>query len=113
MYDLEMLEQMGFCHGIENYSRHFSQREEGEPPPVLVDYFPDDFLLVLDESHITVPQIGAMFRGDRARKDDPRGPRVSGLPSARDNRPLKFDEFWERIEQLHSRQRDAGRMGGR
>src|SRR6185436_634482 len=67
MYDLEMLEQMGFCHGIENYSRHLSGRAPGEPPPTLLDYFPDDFVVVLDESHITVPQIGAMYRGDRSR----------------------------------------------
>ncbi len=98
MYDLEMLEQMGFCHGIENYSRHFSGREPGDPPPVLVDYFPDDYLLVLDESHITVPQLGAMYRGDQARKATlvEHGFR---LPSARDNRPLKFEEFWERARQ--------------
>ena len=69
MYDLELLEQMGFCHGIENYSRHLSNREPGEAPPTLLDYFPDDYLVVLDESHVTVPQIGAMFRGDRARKE--------------------------------------------
>jgi excinuclease ABC subunit B len=93
MFDLEMLEQMGFCQGIENYSRHLSGREEGEPPPTLIDYFPDDFLLVLDESHQTVPQIGAMYRGDRARKETlvSHGFR---LPSALDNRPLKFEE-WE------------------
>jgi excinuclease ABC subunit B len=92
LYDLEMLEQMGFCHGIENYSRHFSNRKPGDPPPTLVDYFPSDFLLVLDESHQTVPQIGAMYRGDRARKDVlvEHGFR---LPSAVDNRPLKFEEF--------------------
>ncbi|MGE0784965.1 MAG: excinuclease ABC subunit UvrB [Sandaracinaceae bacterium] len=98
MYDLEMLEQMGFCHGIENYSRHFSGRGEGDPPPVLVDYFPEDFLLVLDESHITIPQLGAMYRGDQARKTTlvEHGFR---LPSAKDNRPLKFEEFWERINQ--------------
>ena len=99
MYDLEMLEQMGFCHGIENYSRHFSQREPGAAPPVLVDYFPDDFLLILDESHITIPQIGAMSRGDAARKTTlvEHGFR---LPSARDNRPLNFEEFWERVRQV-------------
>ncbi|MEQ8457516.1 MAG: excinuclease ABC subunit UvrB [Sandaracinaceae bacterium] len=98
MYDLEMLEQMGFCHGIENYSRHFSQRDPGEPPPVLVDYFPNDFLLVLDESHITIPQLGAMYRGDQARKKTlvEHGFR---LPSAMDNRPLQFEELWERIYQ--------------
>jgi excinuclease ABC subunit B len=93
LYDLEMLEQMGFCHGIENYSRHFSGRKAGDPPPTLIDYFPDDFLMVLDESHQTVPQIGAMFRGDRSRKETlvEHGFR---LPSALDNRPLKFEE-WE------------------
>ncbi|MEC7523818.1 MAG: excinuclease ABC subunit UvrB [Myxococcota bacterium] len=98
MYDLEMLEQMGFCHGIENYSRHFSQRAPGEPPPVLVDYFPNDFLLVLDESHQTVPQLSAMYRGDQARKKTlvEHGFR---LPSAMDNRPLQFEELWERIYQ--------------
>ncbi len=98
MYDLEMLEQMGFCHGIENYSRHFSRREPGDAPPVLIDYFPDDYLLVLDESHITIPQLGAMYKGDRARKTTlvEHGFR---LPSAMDNRPLKFDEVWERVGQ--------------
>ena len=95
LYDVEMMEQTGFCHGIENYSRHLSGRKKDEPPPVLIDYFPKDFLLVLDESHQTVPQIAAMFRGDRARKEVlvEHGFR---LPSAIDNRPLKFDEFWER-----------------
>jgi excinuclease ABC subunit B len=92
LYDIEMMEQMGFCNGIENYSRHLSNRKEGEPPPTLIDYFPPDFLLVLDESHQTVPQIGAMYRGDRARKETlvEYGFR---LPSALDNRPLKFEEF--------------------
>ncbi len=95
MFDLEMLEQMGFCSGIENYSRWLSGRKAGEAPPCLIDYFPKDFLLVLDESHQTVPQIGAMYRGDRSRKET----LVSfgfRLPSALDNRPLKFEEF-ERI----------------
>ncbi len=92
MYDIEMMEQMGFCNGIENYSRHLSGRKAGEPPPTLIDYFPADFLLVLDESHQTVPQVGAMYRGDRARKETlvEYGFR---LPSALDNRPLKFEEF--------------------
>ncbi|HEX4340273.1 MAG TPA: excinuclease ABC subunit UvrB [Polyangiaceae bacterium] len=92
MYDLEMLEQMGFVQGIENYSRHLSQRNAGEPAPTLIDYFPKDFLLVIDESHQTVPQIGAMYRGDRSRKETlvDFGFR---MPSALDNRPLKFDEF--------------------
>jgi excinuclease ABC subunit B len=91
-YDLEMLDQMGFVQGIENYSRHLSGRAPGEPPPTLVDYFPEDFLLVIDESHQTVPQIGAMYRGDRSRKETlvEYGFR---LPSALDNRPLKFEEM--------------------
>jgi len=92
MYDLEMLEQMGFCNGIENYSRHLSGRKPGEPPPTLIDYFPKDFLLIIDESHQTIPQVSAMYRGDRARKETlvEYGFR---LPSALDNRPLKFEEF--------------------
>ncbi len=92
MYDLELLEQMGFCNGIENYSRHFSGRKPGEPPPTLIDYFPEDFLLIIDESHQTIPQVSAMYRGDRARKETlvEHGFR---LPSALDNRPLKFEEF--------------------
>jgi excinuclease ABC subunit B len=96
LYDIEMMEQMGFCNGIENYSRHLSSRKEGEPPPTLIDYFPKDFLLILDESHQTVPQVGAMYRGDRARKETlvEYGFR---LPSALDNRPLKFDEFEEHV----------------
>ncbi|HEX4354742.1 MAG TPA: excinuclease ABC subunit UvrB, partial [Polyangiales bacterium] len=97
-YDLEMLEQMGFCHGIENYSRHLSGRKAGEPPPCLVDYLPDDFILVMDESHQSVPQVAAMYRGDRARKEVlvEHGFR---LPSALDNRPLKFEEFEPKIKQ--------------
>ena len=92
MFDLEMLEQMGFCSGIENYSRWLSGRKAGDPPPCLIDYFPKNFLLVIDESHQTVPQIGAMYRGDRSRKETlvEFGFR---LPSALDNRPLKFEEF--------------------
>ncbi len=92
MFDLEMLEQMGFCSGIENYSRWLSGRKAGDPPPCLLDYFPKGFLLVLDESHQTVPQLGAMYRGDRSRKETlvEYGFR---LPSALDNRPLKFEEF--------------------
>jgi excinuclease ABC subunit B len=91
-YDLEMLEQMGFVQGIENYSRHLSGRAVGEPPPTLIDYFPEDFLLVIDESHQTVPQLGAMYRGDRSRKETlvEYGFR---LPSALDNRPLRFEEM--------------------
>ncbi|MBX3202525.1 MAG: excinuclease ABC subunit UvrB, partial [Labilithrix sp.] len=96
LYDIEMMEQMGFCNGIENYSRHLSNRKAGEPPPTLIDYFPKDFLLVLDESHQTIPQVSAMYRGDRARKETlvEYGFR---LPSALDNRPLKFEEFEEHV----------------
>jgi excinuclease ABC subunit B len=99
MYDLELLEQMGFCHGIENYSRHLSNREAGQAPPTLLDYFPSDYLVVLDESHVTVPQIGAMYKGDRARKETlvAHGFR---LPSALDNRPLRFEEWEERVTQV-------------
>ncbi len=97
-YDLEMMEQMGFCNGIENYSRHIDDRAAGTAPHCLIDYFPDDFLLVIDESHVTVPQIGAMYEGDMSRKRTlvEHGFR---LPSAMDNRPLKWDEFLERIGQ--------------
>ncbi|MDX1511228.1 MAG: excinuclease ABC subunit UvrB [Nitriliruptorales bacterium] len=97
-YDLEMIREVGFCNGIENYSRHFDGRAEGEPPFTLLDYFPDDFVVLIDESHVTVPQIGGMYEGDRSRKDVlvEHGFR---LPSARDNRPLRFDEFIERIGQ--------------
>ncbi|MFW0184897.1 excinuclease ABC subunit UvrB [Rothia sp. CCM 9418] len=97
-YDLEMMEQMGFCTGIENYSRHIDQREAGSAPHCLLDYFPDDFLLIIDESHVTVPQIGAMYEGDMSRKRTlvDFGFR---LPSAMDNRPLKWNEFLERIGQ--------------
>jgi len=92
LYDLELLEEMGFCPGIENYSRHLTGRQPGEPPPTLLSYFPNDFLLVIDESHVTVPQIGGMYRGDRSRKETlvEYGFR---LPSALDNRPLNFEEF--------------------
>jgi excinuclease ABC subunit B len=97
-FDLEMLEQVGHCQGIENYSRHLSGRKAGEPPPTLIDYLPEDFLMVLDESHQTVPQIGAMFRGDRARKEVlvAHGFR---LPSALDNRPLTFEEWEAHVKQ--------------
>ena len=97
-FDIEMLKETGFCQGIENYSRHISGREPGTPPFTLFDYFPDDFLLLIDESHATVPQVRAMYNGDRARKDSlvEYGFR---LPSAYDNRPLKFSEFEERINQ--------------
>ncbi|MCB9566777.1 MAG: excinuclease ABC subunit UvrB [Myxococcales bacterium] len=99
MFDLEMLEEMGFCSGIENYSRHLTGRKEGEPPPTLLDYFPDDFLMIVDESHQTIPQIGAMYNGDRSRKSTlvEHGFR---LPSALDNRPLKFSEWEERVGQV-------------
>jgi excinuclease ABC subunit B len=99
LYDLEMLEQMGFCHGVENYSRWLDGREAGQSPYTLYDYFPDDFLLILDESHITVPQIGAMYRGDRARKETLVNYGFR-LPSALDNRPLRFDEWYERAGQM-------------
>jgi excinuclease ABC subunit B len=97
-YDLEMMEQIGFCSGIENYSRHIDGRQAGEPPNCLLDYFPEDFLTVIDESHVTVPQIGGMFEGDASRKRTlvEHGFR---LPSAMDNRPLRFDEFLERTGQ--------------
>ncbi|QSQ27830.1 excinuclease ABC subunit UvrB [Pyxidicoccus parkwayensis] len=98
MFDLEMIEQVGYCSGIENYSRHFSGRAPGEPPPCLIDYFPRNLLVLIDESHQTVPQIGAMYRGDRARKET----LVSfgfRMPSALDNRPLKFGEFEELVPQ--------------
>ena len=99
LYDVEMMEQLGFCNGIENYSRHLTGNAPGEPPPVLLDYFPEDFLVVIDESHVAVPQIGGMFRGDRARKQTlvDFGFR---LPSALDNRPLKFDEFERHVGQV-------------
>jgi excinuclease ABC subunit B len=98
MYDLESIEQMGFCSGIENYSRHLAGRKAGEPPSTLIDYFPEDYLLVVDESHQTVPQIGSMFAGDRSRKNTlvDFGFR---LPSALDNRPLKFEEWEQRARQ--------------
>ncbi|MBI4818584.1 MAG: excinuclease ABC subunit UvrB [Deltaproteobacteria bacterium] len=97
MYDLEMLEQTGMVRGIENYSRHLSGRKAGDPPPTLIDYFPDDYLLVVDESHQSIPQVGSMYRGDRSRKDTlvDHGFR---LPSALDNRPLRFEEFEERVK---------------
>jgi excinuclease ABC subunit B len=97
-FDLEMMEQIGFCSGIENYSRHIDQREPGEAPHCLIDYFPEDFLVVIDESHVTVPQIGAMYEGDASRKRTlvEHGFR---LPSALDNRPLKWNEFLERVGQ--------------
>ncbi len=98
LYDLELLAEMGFCPGIENYSRHLTGRQPGEPPPTLLSYFPNDFLLFIDESHVTVPQIGGMYRGDRSRKETlvEYGFR---LPSALDNRPLNFDEFESMLNQ--------------
>ncbi len=98
-YDLEMIKEVGFCKGIENYSRHFSRREPGSAPQCLIDYFPDNFLMFIDESHQTVPQVHAMYNGDRARKQSlvDFGFR---LPSAYDNRPLKFPEFYEHINQV-------------
>ena len=98
-FDLEMIKSVGYCHGIENYSRHFSGRLPGEPPPTLLDYFPRDFLLFIDESHVTVPQLHGMWHGDRSRKQNlvDYGFR---LPSAMDNRPLKFEEFESRTNQI-------------
>ena len=99
MYDIEMLKETGFCHGIENYSRHMSLRDEGETPTTLIDFFPDDFLLVIDESHVTLPQVRGMYNGDHMRKQTlvDYGFR---LPSAMDNRPLKFDEFKSKLNQV-------------
>jgi excinuclease ABC subunit B len=91
-FDLEMLAEMGFCKGIENYSRHLSGRAPGEPPPTLIDYLPHDALMIIDESHVTVPQVGGMYKGDRSRKENLVGYGFR-LPSALDNRPLRFDEF--------------------
>ncbi len=99
LFDLEILEEMGYCPGIENYSRHITGRAPGESPFTLIDYFPDDYLLVIDESHITVPQIGGMYHGDRSRKETLIGYGFR-LPSALDNRPLQFNEFEERVNQL-------------
>ncbi len=98
-YDIEMMSEMGYCSGIENYSRYFDGRNPGEPPYTLLDYFPDDFIMFIDESHMTIPQIRAMFNGDRARKDNlvDYGFR---LPSAYDNRPLTFEEFEKKFSQL-------------
>ena len=98
-HDIEMMREIGFCSGIENYSRYFDGRKPGEPPYTLIDYFPDDFLMFIDESHVTLPQIGAMFRGDRARKEAlvEYGFR---LPAAKDNRPLTFEEFYARVPQI-------------
>ncbi|MBW2028216.1 MAG: excinuclease ABC subunit UvrB [Deltaproteobacteria bacterium] len=99
LFDLEMMLELGYCHGIENYSRHLTGRAPGEPPPTLLDYFPEDFLVIIDESHITVPQLNGMYNGDRSRKQTlvDYGFR---LPSALDNRPLKFEEFEEKVNQV-------------
>ncbi len=99
LFDLEMLTELGYCSGIENYSRHLTGRKAGEPPPTLLDYFPDDFLCIVDESHVTIPQVGGMYHGDRSRKQTlvDHGFR---LPSALDNRPLNFEEFEERLNQM-------------
>ncbi|MCL1855714.1 MAG: UvrB/UvrC motif-containing protein, partial [Clostridia bacterium] len=98
-YDIEMMQEVGFCSGIENYSLHLSLREPGSTPYTLLDYFPDDFIIMADESHVTIPQVGAMYKGDRSRKETlvEYGFR---LPSALDNRPLKFEEFEDRIPQM-------------
>jgi excinuclease ABC subunit B len=98
-YDMEMLKEIGYCSGIENYSRHLSGRGEGEPPATLIDYFPDDFVTVIDESHVTIPQLRGMFHGDQSRKQTlvDHGFR---LPSAKDNRPLNFDEFLGKVGQV-------------
>ncbi len=98
-YDIEMLTEMGYCTGIENYSRHFTGRKPGEPPPVLLEYFPDDYIVFIDESHATIPQLHGMYRGDQSRKNTlvEHGFR---LPSARDNRPLMFEEFEQRVSQV-------------
>jgi excinuclease ABC subunit B len=99
MFDLEMIKELGYCNGIENYSRHLSGRQPGEPPPTLIDYFPRDFLLVIDESHVTLPQVRGMYHGDRSRKEVlvDYGFR---LPSALDNRPLTYEEFEARLNQI-------------
>ncbi len=99
LFDLEMMEEMGYCSGIENYSRHLDRRQPGEPPYVLLNYFPEDFLVFIDESHITIPQLNGMYHGDRSRK----GTLVEfgfRLPSALDNRPLTFEEFGQRVNQV-------------
>ena len=116
LFDLEMLDQLGYCTGIENYSRHLSGRASGEPPPTLLDYFPEDFLMVIDESHQSLPQVQAMYRGDRSRKQTlvDFGFR---LPSALDNRPLRFEEFDERLKRViyvsaTPGEMELGRTGG-
>jgi len=98
-FDLEMLQELGYCHGIENYSRHLTGRRPGEPPPTLMSYFPEDFLLFIDEGHITIPQLQAMYRGDQSRKETLVGYGFR-LPSALDNRPLNFAEFEQHVRQV-------------
>lgn len=98
-FDLEMLQELGYCQGIENYSRHLTGRKPGEPPPVLLDYFPQDFLIFIDESHVTLPQLIGMYRGDRSRKETLVNYGFR-LPSALDNRPLMFEEFEKRVHQV-------------
>ncbi|MDO9124641.1 MAG: excinuclease ABC subunit UvrB, partial [Deltaproteobacteria bacterium] len=98
-FDLEMLQELGYCQGIENYSRHLTGREPGQPPPVLLDYFPEDFLLFIDESHVSIPQLIGMYRGDRSRKETLVNYGFR-LPSALDNRPLMFEEFEKRVNQV-------------
>ena len=105
-YDIEMLREIGFCQGIENYSRHISGRKKGSAPYTLIDYFPDDFLLIVDESHVTLPQVRGMYNGDRARKESlvRYGFR---LPCAFDNRPLTFEEFEKKLNQPVRKKRVA------
>jgi excinuclease ABC subunit B len=111
-YDLELLREAGFCNGIENYSRHLDGRQPGEPPATLINYFPEDFLLLVDESHVALPQVGAMFKGDRSRKQTlvDHGFR---LPSALDNRPLRFEEFEKLIRQMVCVSATPGRLRAR
>jgi excinuclease ABC subunit B len=108
-FDLEMLQELGHCKGIENYSRHFSGAAPGEPPPTLVDYLPKDALMLLDESHVLIGQLNGMYNGDKARKENlvDYGFR---LPSALDNRPLKFNEFERKMRQVRVRVGHAGRL---
>src|SRR5213075_403270 len=98
MFDLEMIAELGYCNGIENYSRHLSGRKPGEPPPTLIDYMPRNAIAFIDESHVTIPQVGGMYRGDRARKENLVNYGFR-LPSALDNRPLRFDEFEKLLPQ--------------
>ena len=118
-FDLEMMTEIGFCKGIENYSRHLSGRQAGEPPPTLIDYLPRDSLMFIDESHVTIPQVGGMYKGDRARKENLVNYGFR-LPSALDNRPLRFDEFERLLPQTifvsatpADYESDARRAGGR